>query len=115
MATLKDAFSPRARGEGDQYDALDNQWVHCYACGHDCRIPPGALGVCKVRLQRERPVDGAMGDTLAACSAIPSRRSHSSTSIRCASVQLRDCWGATSLRLLSDWVTSQALRESPGP
>ncbi|MCZ6834099.1 MAG: radical SAM protein, partial [Acidobacteria bacterium] len=24
-------------------------WVHCYACGHDCRIPPGHDGICKVR------------------------------------------------------------------
>jgi len=24
-------------------------WVHCFACGHDCRIPPGQEGICKVR------------------------------------------------------------------
>jgi pyruvate formate lyase activating enzyme len=24
-------------------------WVHCYACGHDCRIPPDQEGICKVR------------------------------------------------------------------
>jgi len=24
-------------------------WVHCYACGHDCRIPPGHDGICKIR------------------------------------------------------------------
>lgn len=24
-------------------------WLHCYACGHDCRIPPGQSGICKVR------------------------------------------------------------------
>jgi len=24
-------------------------WVHCHACGHDCRIPPGQDGICKVR------------------------------------------------------------------
>jgi pyruvate formate lyase activating enzyme len=24
-------------------------WVHCYACGHDCRIPPGHEGICKIR------------------------------------------------------------------
>ncbi len=31
------------------YDRLDREWVRCHACGHDCAIPPGALGVCKVR------------------------------------------------------------------
>ena len=35
--------------EGEVYDRLDRDWVRCHACGHDCRIPPGAVGVCKVR------------------------------------------------------------------
>jgi pyruvate formate lyase activating enzyme len=48
MATLSDALSRRTR-EGDLYDHLEAKWAHCYACGHNCRIPPGALGVCKVR------------------------------------------------------------------
>lgn len=48
MSTLKDVLAARTR-EGELYDRQDNGWVHCYACGHDCRIPKGALGVCKVR------------------------------------------------------------------
>jgi len=48
MATLSDVLAERTR-EGDLYDRLDAKWVHCYACGHNCKIPPGALGVCKVR------------------------------------------------------------------
>ncbi len=48
MATLTTVLASRTR-EGELYDRLENDWVHCYACGHDCRIPPGALGVCKVR------------------------------------------------------------------
>jgi pyruvate formate lyase activating enzyme len=48
MATLKDVLDARTR-EGELYHHLDNEWVHCYACGHNCKIPPGALGVCKVR------------------------------------------------------------------
>ena len=48
MATLKDVLAARTR-EGELYHHLDREWVHCYACGHNCRIPPGALGVCKVR------------------------------------------------------------------
>jgi pyruvate formate lyase activating enzyme len=34
------------------YERLDRGRVHCYACGHDCTIPDGALGVCKVRFNR---------------------------------------------------------------
>ena len=48
MTTLKDALAARTR-EGDLYHHLDRNWVHCYACGHNCKIPDGALGVCKVR------------------------------------------------------------------
>ncbi len=35
--------------EGEVYHRLERGWVQCHACGHDCRIPPGAVGVCKVR------------------------------------------------------------------
>jgi pyruvate formate lyase activating enzyme len=48
MATLSEALASRTRA-GDLYDRLDHDWVHCYACGHNCKIPPGAVGVCKVR------------------------------------------------------------------
>lgn len=48
MGTLKDVLAVRTR-EGELYDPLDRNRVHCYACGHDCRIPNGAYGVCKVR------------------------------------------------------------------
>jgi len=27
-----------------------NGWVRCLACAHRCRIPPGELGICKVRM-----------------------------------------------------------------
>ncbi len=48
MASLADVLTSRTR-EGEVYDRLDRDWVQCHACGHDCRIPPGAVGVCKVR------------------------------------------------------------------
>jgi len=28
-------------------------WVRCFACAHRCRIPPGELGICKVRFNAE--------------------------------------------------------------
>ena len=52
MATLKDTLAERTR-EGELYHRLENGWVHCYACGHNCKIPTGALGVCKVRYNEE--------------------------------------------------------------
>ena len=38
--------------EGELYNKLDENRVQCYACGHRCPIPDGALGVCKVRYNR---------------------------------------------------------------
>ncbi len=48
MSSLSELLNQRTR-EGEVYDRLDREWVRCHACGHDCAIPPGALGVCKVR------------------------------------------------------------------
>lgn len=35
--------------EGELYEKMDKSWVLCYACGHRCKIPPGARGICQVR------------------------------------------------------------------
>jgi pyruvate formate lyase activating enzyme len=52
MATLSDVLGQRTR-EGELYERYDGDWVRCYACGHCCPIPPGGLGVCKVRFNRD--------------------------------------------------------------
>jgi pyruvate formate lyase activating enzyme len=52
MASLGEVLNTRTR-EGDVYDRLDRRWVRCHACGHDCRIPPGSVGVCKVRFNED--------------------------------------------------------------
>jgi pyruvate formate lyase activating enzyme len=51
MPALSEVLNTRTR-EGDVFERLDRDWVHCHACGHDCRIPPGAVGVCKVRFNQ---------------------------------------------------------------
>ncbi|NTW35406.1 MAG: AmmeMemoRadiSam system radical SAM enzyme [Syntrophobacteraceae bacterium] len=35
------------------YDRYNGTWVRCHACGHECPIPDGAAGVCKVRFNRQ--------------------------------------------------------------
>ncbi len=35
--------------EGELYDKLDDDRLLCYACGHECRIPEGRPGVCRIR------------------------------------------------------------------
>lgn len=50
MASLKDVLAGNVR-EGEVYEPVAGRagWVQCFACGHACRIPPGQIGVCKVR------------------------------------------------------------------
>jgi len=35
--------------EGELYENLEGSRVRCFACGHRCLIPPGRVGICRVR------------------------------------------------------------------
>ena len=48
MSTLADVLARETR-EGELYDVLPDGRLRCYACGHCCPLPEGAIGVCKVR------------------------------------------------------------------
>ena len=48
MSTLADLLARNTR-ESELCDVLDDGRLRCYACGHQCPLPDGALGVCKVR------------------------------------------------------------------
>ena len=48
MSTLA-AVLARETCEGTLYDTLPDGRLRCYACGHCCPLPEGAIGVCKVR------------------------------------------------------------------
>ena len=48
MASLAEALA-RGTRQGELYDVLPDGRLRCYACGHCCPLPEGAVGVCKVR------------------------------------------------------------------
>ncbi len=48
MPTLADVLARETR-QGELYDVLPDGRLRCYACGHCCPLPDGAIGVCKVR------------------------------------------------------------------
>jgi pyruvate formate lyase activating enzyme len=48
MSTLAQVLGRETR-EGELYEALPDGRLRCYACGHCCPLPDGAVGVCKVR------------------------------------------------------------------
>ena len=77
MATLAEVLATRTR-EGDVYERLERGWVQCHACGHDCRIPPGAVGVCKVRFNEGGQLQVPWG-YVAGVQCDPIEKSHSST------------------------------------
>ena len=39
--------------EGELHEKLPKQRVRCLACGHRCLIPPGHVGICKVRFNAD--------------------------------------------------------------
>lgn len=51
MPTLKEVLDSNTV-EGELYEPIPERkgrWIRCYACGHECPIPEGQPGVCKVR------------------------------------------------------------------
>lgn len=57
MPTLADLLEAHTvEAAPDLIERISNHRIRCYACGHQCPIPEGACGVCKVRFVR----DGAL-------------------------------------------------------
>src|SRR5207249_2201893 len=54
MATLADMLEARtAEAAPELIERISKDRIRCYACGHQCPIPEGAAGVCKVRFVRD--------------------------------------------------------------
>jgi pyruvate formate lyase activating enzyme len=52
MPTLAEVLAEETQ-EGELYDVLPDGRLQCQACGHCCPLPVGAIGVCKVRFNRD--------------------------------------------------------------
>src|SRR4051794_19500052 len=52
MANLADVLARETR-DGELYETLPDGRLRCTACGHCCPLPSGAVGVCKVRFNRD--------------------------------------------------------------
>jgi len=53
MPTLGEIINQNVREAAPELvETLDRNRVRCYSCGHECPIPEGQPGVCKVRYNR---------------------------------------------------------------
>ena len=110
MATLKDTLA-RETGYGELYDRLPDGRLRCYACGHCCPLPEGAVGVCKVRFNeggRLRVPWGYVGGVQ--CDPIEKKPFfHAYPGALAYSFGMLGC--DLHCGYCQNWVTSQALRD----
>ncbi len=112
MATLKDVLAGQVT-RGELYDSMPDRpgWVHCYACGHLCRIPPGRDGICRVRFNRDGVLmvpDGYVGALQ--CDPVEKKPFfHALPGSLALSFGMLGCDYHCSY--CQNWITSQALRD----
>lgn len=110
MPALKQILEAATR-EAELYDRLERDWVRCYACGHECRIPPGQAGVCKVRFNRGGRLRAPWGYAAGIqCDPIEKKPFHHAFPGALAfSFGMLGC--DLHCAYCQNWVTSQALRD----
>ena len=110
MPTLAEVLARETR-DGDLYGALPDGRLQCYACGHCCPLPEGAIGVCKVRFNeggRLRVPWGYVGGVQ--CDPIEKKPFfHAWPGSRAYSFGMLGC--DLHCGYCQNWVTSQALRD----
>ena len=110
MSTLAELLAHTTR-EGTLYDRLPDGRLRCYACGHCCPLPDGAIGVCKVRFNqngRLRVPWGYVGGVQ--CDPIEKKPFfHAHPGALAYSFGMLGC--DLHCGYCQNWVTSQALRD----
>ena len=113
MATLADSLAARTRqADPALYERYDNTWVRCFACGHQCPIPDGAAGVCKVRFNRGGTLLAPWGYVAGAqCDPIEKKPFfHVEPGSLAFSFGMLGC--DLHCAYCQNWITSQALRDT---
>jgi pyruvate formate lyase activating enzyme len=110
MPTLAEVLSRETR-EGDLYETLPDGRLRCFACGHCCPLPNGAIGVCKVRFNdggRLRVPWGYVGGVQ--CDPVEKKPFfHAHPGALAYSFGMLGC--DLHCSYCQNWVTSQALRD----
>jgi pyruvate formate lyase activating enzyme len=110
MSTLADILARETR-DGELHEVLPDGRLRCYACGHCCPLPDGAVGVCKVRFNvggRLRVPWGYVGGVQ--CDPIEKKPFfHAYPGALAYSFGMLGC--DLHCAYCQNWVTSQALRD----
>jgi pyruvate formate lyase activating enzyme len=110
MVALAELLAHATR-EGELYDRLPDGRLRCYACGHCCPLPEGAIGVCKVRFNeggRLRVPYGYVGGVQ--CDPIEKKPFfHAFPGALAYSFGMLGC--DLHCSYCQNWVTSQAIRD----
>jgi pyruvate formate lyase activating enzyme len=110
MSSLAELLARETR-EGELYERLPDGRLRCYACGHCCPLPDGAVGVCKVRFNeggRLRVPWGYVGGVQ--CDPIEKKPFfHAYPGSLAYSFGMLGC--DLHCAYCQNWVTSQALRD----
>ncbi|MGH9255722.1 MAG: AmmeMemoRadiSam system radical SAM enzyme [Vicinamibacterales bacterium] len=112
MLTLEEVLAERTCDAAPELvEAIDRGRLRCYACGHQCPIPDGARGVCKVRFNdkgRLRVPWGYVGGVQ--CDPVEKKPFfHAHPGALAYSFGMLGC--DLHCSYCQNWVTSQALRD----
>src|SRR5690242_11085618 len=112
MPTLADILDVRtAEAAPELVESIAGGRLRCYSCGHQCPIPDGAVGVCKVRFNRDgrlRVPWGYVGGVQ--CDPIEKKPFfHAHPGALAYSFGMLGC--DLHCSYCQNWVTSQALRD----
>ena len=112
VATLAEVLEVRtAEAAPELVERISKDRIRCYACGHECPIPEGATGVCKVRFVRDghlRVPWGYVGGVQ--CDPIEKKPFfHAHPGALAYSFGMLGC--DLHCSYCQNWVTSQALRD----
>ncbi len=113
MATLADVLNERTHeAAAELYERYNGDWVRCYSCGHECPIPNGAAGVCKVRFNHDGRLFVPWGYVAGAqCDPIEKKPFfHAYPGALAYSFGMLGC--DLHCGYCQNWVTSQALRDT---
>lgn len=115
MPALKDILEQNTR-EGELWAPLPPResganWLRCFACGHECAIPDGQAGICKVRFNSGGKLMVPWGYAAALqCDPIEKKPFfHVHPGAMAYSIGMLGC--DLHCSYCQNWVTSQALRD----